>query len=67
MNHSPGMSGRQATRSLNCNISRFTNGNRSAGNFARQRFALIKGHHDIGAAVCGLLNSVDHSDVGMIE
>ena len=67
MNHSSGMSGNQAACGLNCNINRVAQRKRATRDFAGQRFALIEGHHDIGAAVGGLLDPVDHTDVGMIQ
>ena len=36
-------------------------------NFLRERLALVKGHHDEGAAVGGFFHAVNHADVGVIE
>src|ERR1700688_2953613 len=67
MHHSSGVSGNQAASGLNRNINRVAQRKRATRDFAGESFALIKGRHDVGAAVWGLLNSVDHTDVGMIQ
>ncbi len=57
----------QAVRDLHGDFAGLAKFQGAAANFLRQRFAVVKGHDDEGAAVAGFFHAMNHADIRMIE
>ena len=67
MDNAAGMGFRQAGCHLRGDIDGFVGGERAAANTRGQREAVVEGHDNKGLAVGSFLDSMNHTDVGMIE